>query len=80
MTVYDVVKKLVGPIDPIGETNTDNTRFENLKALTMLVDRLVSDIDQVSTEKDRNEYSVQRAGQFAEDFLGSLEIALGECE
>ena len=32
--VYKVVKKLIGEIDPIGETQTDDERFENLKAMT----------------------------------------------
>lgn len=31
MTNTDVIKKLIGKINTIGETNTDNERFENLK-------------------------------------------------
>jgi len=31
MTNYDVVQKMLGQIEPVGETNTDNTRFINLK-------------------------------------------------
>ena len=41
MEVYDVVKKLIGPIEPVGESHTDEKRFENLKALTELVDSLL---------------------------------------
>ena len=57
MEIYDVVKKLVGKIDPIGETNTDNQRFENLKVMTELVDNLLTDIACVRMEKGRHEYS-----------------------
>ena len=70
MTNYDVVKKLVGRITPVGETNTDDERFENLKALTHLVELLILDIDKVACDyKDKEEFSVRRAGEFAYNFL-----------
>ncbi len=31
MTHKEIIMTLVGPINPIGETNTDEQRFENLK-------------------------------------------------
>ena len=31
MDYYEVVKKLIGEVDPVGETHIDNERFENLK-------------------------------------------------
>lgn len=66
MEIYDVVCKLVGPIKPIGETNKDNSRFENLKKMTELVDNLITDIDSVSyNNKNRYEFSMKRAGQYA---------------
>ena len=40
MDVYEIVGKLVGPIDPIGETQTDERRFENLKVMTELKESL----------------------------------------
>jgi hypothetical protein len=36
MEIYDVVNKLVGPIMPVGKTETDETRFENLRVMTEL--------------------------------------------
>ena len=41
MDVYEVVEKLIGPVSPVGETHTDNARFENLKELIELTDRLL---------------------------------------
>lgn len=74
MDVYEVVKKLIGDINPIGETNTDNERFENLKKMTDLVDRLLFDIDIVATENiKRPEYSMKRAGEFAGKFFKDLD-------
>lgn len=69
MNIHEIVKKLVGEINPVGETNTDNERFKNLKVMTDLVSRLVYDIDTVGMKKDRAEYSIKRAGEFADTFL-----------
>ena len=74
MELIDVVRKLVGPINPVGESNTDDKRFENLKAMTMLADYLIGDIDKVSVCKGAHEYSIKRAGNFADKFLSDLGI------
>ena len=75
MDMHDVVTKLTGPIKPVGETNADNERFENLKELTDLVNKLVTDIDGVGyNNKDRVEFSRKRAGEYANDFLTKLGI------
>jgi hypothetical protein len=70
MEIKDVVLKLIGPVDPVGETNADEKRFENLKALCELTEKLVCIIDEVSyRNKDRGEYSMSRAGKYAFDFI-----------
>lgn len=69
MELYDVVKKLVGEINPVGETDEDSRRFENLKTLTELVDGLLIDIDYVARKRHRHEYSIKLAGDFASKFL-----------
>lgn len=69
MTTHEVVQKLIGSITPVGETNTDNTRYENLKAMTELVTLLVTEIDEVAMLKDRHQFSVGRAGEFAHRYL-----------
>ena len=74
MDIYEVVVKLVGKIEPVGETNEDNRRYENLKVVTALVDKLLSDIDSVAREKNRKEFSINRAAQFADKFLDSIDI------
>ena len=73
---YDVVIKLTGPIDPVGETNEDNRRLDNLKVLTELVDRLLFDIGGVASKRVSPEYSVRRAGDFAFKFLDEIRESL----
>lgn len=74
MNLHEIVKKLVGPINPIGETNLDGKRLENLKVMTELVDALLTDIDAVTTNKDMPEHSRRVAGKFAYDFMGRMGI------
>ena len=69
MDIYDVVTKLIGPIKPVGETNSDNERFENLTNMCNLVDQLLIDIDDVGMQKDNYEFSCKRAGRYAAEFL-----------
>lgn len=72
LEMVDIVRKLIGPIDPVGETNTDNVRFENLKSMVSLVDKLLFDINKVAPSKNRAEYSMSRAGKFADVFLQEI--------
>lgn len=75
MTVYDIITKLVGPVKPIGSTQTDNERFENLKVLTWLVNKLLTDIDEIEQLTIRHEYSIQRAAKYASQFLDDVGIS-----
>ena len=74
MDLYEVVTKLIGKIEPVGETYTDDRRFENLKSMTRLVDKLIYDIDALTDLKDRKEFSIQRAGVHCDKFLTQLGI------
>ena len=70
MTHLEIVKKIVGDIQPAAETHTDNKRFENLKEMCHLVNCLVGEIDNVAYDtQDRAEHSMKKMGQYASDFL-----------
>lgn len=70
MTHHDIVKKLIGKIKPIGETNTDDIRFENLKTLMTLTENLLYDINDIAFKCSKShEFSIKRAGGLANDFL-----------
>ena len=70
MNYTEIVKKLIGRIDPIGETNTDEERYKNLMAMCELVNNLVIEIDDLSLcNKNHAEYSRQRVWNYADKFL-----------
>ncbi len=74
MENVDVVRKLIGEIKPIGETNTDNERFINLQQMTALVDELLHDILEVAKQKDAVEFSRHRAGRLANSYIQYIQI------
>lgn len=79
MEIYDVVKKLAGEIDPVGETQTDDKRFENLKTLIVLVDKLMYDIDRIAVNyRNSYQFSKKRASEYSIKFLEETMAYLGE--
>ena len=73
--VYELVTTLIGPIEPVGETHTDDKRLENLKAMCVLVDKLIRDIDGLYLYNDSPRFSEKRAATYAREFLDELGIA-----
>ncbi len=75
MEIYDVVKKLVGEIEPVGASHIDKDRLENLKVMIKLVDDLHTDLDNVVYEnKDMHEDSIKQAVKLINDFFDKLGI------
>ena len=70
MTYTEIVKKLIGNINPVGKSEIDTERFENLKQMCELVHDLVILIDDVSFyNRDAREASVRKAADYAKNFL-----------
>lgn len=62
MKIYDVVKKLIGEIEPAGASHIDKKRLENLKDMIQLVKELLTDIECVRYDnKDMHEDSIKEA-------------------
>jgi hypothetical protein len=74
MNINEVVKKILGPIDPIGETNTDDKRLINLQNTIKVVDELLSDIKYVAEYSNCQAHSMNKAGKLAERFLNEIGI------
>lgn len=78
INLHEIVTRLVGPIEPIGDTRIDDERFENLKVMCDLTDKLLADIDAVIPGMERMEHSIKRAGIYANDFMMRLGIDVKE--
>lgn len=78
MDYTEIVKKLVGNVEPVGETHTDDFRFENLQQMTALIDELLHEVCEVAKQKDRHEYSISKAGRHAHGFIKHLIKTLEE--
>ncbi len=73
MTHTDIVRKLIGPINPIGKSEVDAERLENLKEFTNLVDALLQDLDQlVYDNRHAHEGSIKASRSFATQFLTEM--------
>lgn len=70
MELIDIVNKLVGRIEPIGDTSVDEERFENLKAYCELINEMVKQVDDVVCNNwDSSLASVKRSNDYIIDFL-----------
>ena len=73
MTHFEIVNKLIGPVTPVGETNEDNKRFENLKQMCELAGNLLNEIGKVGESANgRHEASVRKAAIYACNFLNNI--------
>lgn len=79
MTLHELVKKLIGPVHPAGESHTDKDRLENLKKLTDLTYWLMADIAEVSLHnRKRYEASMKQAGEYAHRFMVDARTIMDE--
>jgi len=70
MTNTEIVKKLVGNIQPAGDAHIDEERFKNLEAMCELVEDLVEEIDNViNYNREAEQNSIVKARKYADDFL-----------
>lgn len=67
-----VVKKLIGSIEPVGESHTDKKRLENLKEMTALIEELMHEVNGVAHNKSRHEDSMKQIGKHADGFIKYL--------
>jgi hypothetical protein len=72
MTLYEIVKKLNGPIYPVGESTEDKNRLENIKNLFPLVEQLLMDIKDAADFKNDSRHSMMQIGKRADEFLSSI--------
>lgn len=62
MEIYDVITKIIGNINPAGESHIDEKRFKNLQSHEDITYQLVDDLIYVVGYKTRQEYSMKKMG------------------
>jgi len=72
MTLIEIVMKLVGPVQPYGDSYADMQRLSNLKKLTELTDYLLGEISKAAESANRQEASMKAIGKHAEQFLNDI--------
>jgi hypothetical protein len=76
MEMIDVVNKLIGRIQPIGESNEDAKRYNNLLAMCALTDQLITQIGLVSNLRNDGRGSMMKAGKYADEFLRDIKDSI----
>lgn len=76
--IREVVDKLIGDVEAIGETRHDEKAYDNLAIMTYVCDALIDEIRSSSQTKDRVEYSMNRVGDRAYSYLKDLADWLDE--
>ena len=72
MEVYEIVVKLIGPIEPIGDSRVDENRLENMNKLQELINKLVCDIYDVSQTPHNGEHSIKKAVENSDAFMNGF--------
>ena len=70
------IEDLIGKIKPIGETNIDNERLENIEKYDLLATYLIEKIYQAATYKDDELYSRSKVGGQAFKVLCDLKTQI----
>lgn len=74
----DALLALIENVHPVGETNTDDRRYENLKLACDVLKHLVCAVREVSVKcEGHGAYSINRAGEYARKCLEDLNIPTG---
>lgn len=72
MEIKEIVMKLIGPVQPVGESAIDAERLKNIRNLTVVIDSLLDEIKDASLEASRVEDSMRLIGTHAKSFLNYL--------
>lgn len=70
--IAEMVMRVVGPVQPTGEHNTDKGRLENMEVLIEVVDRLLHEISCAEPSANRPEASMKVIGKCASNFLKEI--------
>lgn len=67
--ISEVVRELIGEIKPCGDSAIDRERRTNLHTLIHVMDVLLDDVCEITTQRDRKEESICQMVDMAEDAI-----------
>ena len=74
LSISEIVNRLFGDIFPVGETNEDNIRYENIHNYYEALSYIISCLRIASNYKDRSEHSMQKIGKQCYDILREFDL------
>lgn len=75
MEIEEILEKLFGKIQPVGETREDEKRFENIENYEKALTFIVKELQEASLSKDRVEGSMKEIGKKCFDILYDYNLA-----
>ena len=78
LSVTEIINRLFGKVIPVGETNEDAKRFENVQNYYEALCHIVSTLKIASEYKNRPEYSMSKIGKECFDILKEFELTSEE--
>ena len=74
MSITDILKKILGEIEPYGDTRIDEERYKNIPNYEEALDFIINKLKASAKLKDRPEYSIHKIAAECEDVLNEYEI------
>ena len=69
MNIIEILRKLLGEIEPYGDTNIDKERYENIQNYYEVLSFIISKLRESAKLKDRQEYSINKIANECYDIL-----------
>lgn len=77
-TILEVINRLVGDIEPYGETYHDEIAYNNQEELIYIIRELIGILGRNSRYRNRVQYSVEKIGERAYNSLKNLYDIIGD--
>ena len=65
----DTIMRLIGEVEPVGDTNIDMIRLMNMHRLQELIEALIFEVQHVCIYSNNKEYSMKSIGEDAVNWL-----------
>lgn len=69
MSITEILRKLLGEIEPYGDTNIDRKRYANIANYYEALSFIISKLKESAKLKDRQEYSINKIAIECYDIL-----------